>query len=274
MSKPKLSLMQKPNFTTLYNEAKRLGHAAKFSVSTSSIYLEYPARSMNASGAAVLMAPRELGFISKVMRHADKLPAHTPAMFQRWNGQSFTNKDIRYFRQTLSTRGIKEKQKILFREVVEVDLTAAYFHAALHLGIISEEIYKAAETQTKKARLVSLGALASKKNIFSFDGEKESFELKHNEPRANYFFSCAKLVDEILSEAIQVLPIYFYWVDAVFLPAEHEAAARDFFANFGLPCKTKNLNSLKVILNPQKRLISYLAEETESGKRKIFSIPE
>jgi hypothetical protein len=137
-------------------------------------------------------------------------------------------------------------------DIFEIDITAAYPSTAVKLGLLSQKTFDKfflEETSTthiarkmdirkqykdnsyftgdtclkysKKCRLVSLGTLATKKEIDVFvGGVLIETVFDYDREIANLFYVCSYEVSKIMMQITeQVDGVYFYWVDAIFCKA-------------------------------------------------------
>jgi hypothetical protein len=113
-----------------------------------------------------------------------------------------------------------------YNNIIEFDVTKAYFSTAKFLGYIDAKIYNKLVNLPKDHRLKILGMLATKKIITTYtDGEKgDNPEIKKWDIGVKVFNDCAKVNDfniNIVRETINFFfgndLFLFYWVDAIFL---------------------------------------------------------
>lgn len=188
---------------------------------------------------------------------------------------------------------IKSPTIIKEAAAVQIDLNAAYLTAVKNRGLLSDEIYKKffiEESDPKKrskkkknkrhqghngeiykyskdARLISVGALAMDQNIISYENGKEvKRQRKYDEQQANVFWTAAADVGKLMIEILEKFKGFFYWVDAVFLPAEQEQAAREYIQCAGYNCHVKQL-----LLNQDGGKFETI--ETDGGEVKRYTVP-
>ena len=159
------------------------------------------------------LPPHELFFIKKVKDHAETLNLTFDIDRER----------IKY----IQLPRLKPETEI--ENLIEIDLSSAYWNFAHHEKIISDEIFEAGSTGyttrkgehriiSKRTRLASIGALAKLTHSLSFDGENWHIgELTEGE-RANYFFKVAERTGEVMEDLRMITETDFilYWVDAIF----------------------------------------------------------
>ena len=160
------------------------------------------------------------------------------------------------------------------KDICEVDLSRAYWEAALKLGFISKKVYKKAEQAEKKHRLIALGALASQYDVYiSEKGEEPKFShVKRNDRLRSYFFSCCLEIELIMKEIRRELKEYVhsYWVDAVFVDKKLVGATQRIIASYGYSSKVVDLGCYHTLTyKGQWRLY---ATEKDSGRVKYFCL--
>lgn len=209
----------------------------------------------------LVLKGKELGFLSTVRRDAKD--------FVKKNGQRDINRsNINYTH--LNNVGIGN-----YKNLVEIDISAAFWNCAYNLGIITKATYDKGLTISKMGRLVALGALASNKACFVFDGK----ELKHigYNKKIKAVFDKNKM--EIISEdekdsslaflffwisfeiglvikdvydklnAIKTDGCIGFWVDAVFVDKELAFQAVEIINSHGYECKVKGTTSVNCVVN-------------------------
>lgn len=123
----------------------------------------------------------------------------------------------------------------------EVDITGAYWFQAYDYGLITKTTYEQGLTVPKKVRLMALGAAASTKDVFEFNGTDYEHQGIEFDPEGRLaFFNIAKRIDEIMNIIMADLPgvAAFYWVDAVFVKSEFADYVAGYIADFGFQSKT------------------------------------
>lgn len=132
-----------------------------------------------------------------------------------------------------------------YRDIVEIDVNKAYWRIAYILGYINTEIYKEglSDAISKSARLVALGSLATKRDVFNYEVETGVYkkgEVIVNEYLRSVFlhicFELGRIMDETDNK-----DYLFFWVDAFFTIKEKEQHIKDRLINHGLECKTKEI---------------------------------
>jgi hypothetical protein len=110
--------------------------------------------------------------------------------------------------------------KVLTAELFELDLNSAYWENAYNNFFIDKETYLYGQGKKigKKARLISLGALAKTTTVQEFDGEiyKDLKPIKTT--TKGVFFECANIcsLEMNILKIIAENNFLFFWVDAVF----------------------------------------------------------
>ncbi len=135
----------------------------------------------------------------------------------------------------------------VYKDVIEMDLSAAYWSAAHQLGYIDDTLYEKGLLYSKKVRLMALGAAASVKRSFYFDGEKfNKTGEKKNQQGRDAFRTIASYIDRLMTSICEANPsIFGYWVDAFFLPASEIDFVRDNIQAAGLNFKFVELSKME-----------------------------
>jgi hypothetical protein len=129
---------------------------------------------------------------------------------------STTNLDVKY----IDVSKLINTNKVLTSELYELDLSSAYWNNALKNNFIEQSTFDYGKGARigKRARLISLGALAKTTTVQNFDGTIYN-DLKPIKTKTKgIFFECAN----ICSLEMNILKILaennflFFWVDAVF----------------------------------------------------------
>lgn len=111
-----------------------------------------------------------------------------------------------------------------YENICEVDLTKAYYYAALNLGYISKEFFDECLTLPKQHRLRLIGSIATRKTIFSYSPKNEiphqpfDVKVKQNEKLREAWDNIVYYVDSAMNEAQNYLgeDFLFYWVDGIY----------------------------------------------------------
>jgi hypothetical protein len=106
-------------------------------------------------------------------------------------------------------------------QIYELDLNASYWNIAYKEKIISESTYKYAienKKISKKARLISLGALAKKTHITEYDGIQFTKYYNIDNVNKHIFFYITRKNYEIMNVLKNIAKdnYLFFWVDAIF----------------------------------------------------------
>lgn len=103
-------------------------------------------------------------------------------------------------------------------KIYQIDIKSCYPNILLNKGLISNETFNLMSKLNKQDRLSSIGMLASKKNIFSYNqfGEWEH-EVIQSE-YSDYFFYCVQETYKIMDSCKNILDgeFLFSWVDAIY----------------------------------------------------------
>lgn len=110
-------------------------------------------------------------------------------------------------------------------QVYELDLSSAFWEIAKKKGIINEEIYQYGLKKeiSKKARLVSLGALAKRTTIIHYKDGIFTKPITKEKETAPLFFKCAEITS-IIMHSLRILAnknYFFFWCDAIFFRGDN-----------------------------------------------------
>lgn len=103
--------------------------------------------------------------------------------------------------------------------LVEIDISGAYWQGAFQGGYISESVYNEGFNYRKKVKLASLGSIAKREIVFKYENGK--FLRTEPTKRHEYskaFFNISRYIYDVMNLcAISLGNSYlFFWVDAIF----------------------------------------------------------
>ncbi len=172
----------------------------------------------------------ELHFIQAVRRHAQSID---------WPYRR-SKHDIQFNKMRSLPIG-------LYDNLIEFDLTAAYWTIAHREGIISQELYdRAMETDDdgelkirKRVRLMALGSLARVREHHRYPGHGDELIFvgrEYDEKTGSMFFEVAHQCSIIMQEVVSATDSVGYWTDAVFMKntKANEEAAHAIADQYGL----------------------------------------
>jgi len=143
---------------------------------------------------------------------------------------------------------------IEFTNILEMDITKAYYKMALNLGYISEKTYKVCLVLPKYIRLRLIGSIATSKIIETYKNkELVKIEVKEDEQLRQIWFHICYNVGKIMLECAESIEDYFifYWVDGIYFQRN---------MNFG----QTNDPSIQIIKNIfQKNKLEYSVNQLE-----------
>ena len=167
--------------------------------------------------------------------------------------------------------------------VCKVDITSAYWSAALLMGLVSEETsqyLKKTYTDTKQmksARLKALGSLATRKNFTVYEkGIVTKIDSVTEKTREVYMYVCS-VIDEIMRDATFMIPgAFYYYVDCIFANENVNKELIDFIDKheYGTTTEFTEIDTFQfgnshyiVTANQQKMYL------TPADKVKMYRIP-
>lgn len=158
--------------------------------------------------------------------------------------------------------------------VINVDLKSAYATALSAAGYISETTAAYLAKIPKMDRLASVGMLASKKHVFSYDekGELLSY-VKEVAPTENFFYLAVRIVQDTMQQlkAICGRAYLFTWVDGIYFLPEPGLSDQVVTAakELGFNCTVETLSNFTVRIGPKVISVTFEKED----RRKQFKIP-
>ena len=180
-------------------------------------------------------------------------------------------------------------------DIWEIDITSAYPATAVRLGLMTNEnlekffipedslshisrkhnirkVYKdnsyfsegVCLKYSKKCRLISLGSLATKKEIdYYVKGELNNTEIIYDREIANLFYVCAYECGKVMLDiSDKIEGVYFWWVDAIFCKEEAKDKVINELNNAGYKVKAKKLVSINYH-RKQKQAVVAKKEKTD-----------
>lgn len=166
-------------------------------------------------------------------------------------------KDAKSYMQ-LNEHVIRDEERIYFLDmfelpveneiIVKIDLTSAYWKFARNEKIISDETNAFFETtfvdrsgkEKKEIRLKALGALATRKEIETFEnGTSIDWTISEQETKRLYMHICRR-IDNMMQECRHACDgcIFYYW-DCMFVRKQYERDVINFFMSKQFETKTE-----------------------------------
>lgn len=130
-------------------------------------------------------------------------------------------KKIHFFEFDSSLRYMVETSGdcIDIKNVMEMDITKAYYQMAFNLGYISEKFFKMTLTLPKIIRLRLLGSIATKRVVETFkNGKVIEMKIVEDLRMRDIWFHICYNVGKVMKECSQAIQDYFifYWVDGIY----------------------------------------------------------
>ena len=111
-----------------------------------------------------------------------------------------------------------------FKNVIELDITSAYYQAAFNLGYISKEFFDRCKSIPKPWRLRLIGSIATAKDVFTYEkGKMVNHIVKKNKKNRRMWGNIVAYVDSCMAGVKDIIgkDFLFYWVDGIFMTTEH-----------------------------------------------------
>jgi len=208
-----------------------------------------------------LLDLKELNFINMVRHHVEKNEVHLQFLDQ------YFPEDVCYV--DVNKKGCMGKT---FDDVVEVDIDQAYWDTAFMMGVITQEIREKGLKHRKIVRLVALGSLAKKVDIYRFDGKvlRRQPQPERSELTENIWYSICKRVSDVMISAVRKLEgdYIFYWVDGIYMQNNKRSISKamNTFLESGYQCKVVPIN--EITFEEKKFSVTDI-----SGKQRPFYYP-
>ena len=142
---------------------------------------------------------------------------------QRNNGKKvdYQNQQINYWKFDNSLHSMVENsgEYLEFPNILEMDITKAYYRMAWNLDYISEEIYKICLKLPKHIRLRLIGSIATHKVIEKYENKEiKSIQTIEDEELRQIWFHICYEVGKVMEECANAIEDYFifYWVDGIY----------------------------------------------------------
>lgn len=172
------------------------------------------------------------------------------------------------------------KKDIMYEAVINIDLKSAYATVLYNKGFITEDTFKYLSRIPKLDRLASVGMLAGKKYIFSYD---ENNKLIHYEKTVSqyegFFYYCVQETEKIMNE-IQLIcgeDYLFTWVDGVYMKADtaNLLEVENYLNTLNFPYTLEPLQNFSVKINNGKVSLTFdkFNKKLNAYKKKFFNIP-
>lgn len=156
--------------------------------------------------------------------------------------------------------------KRVTKDVVEIDISKAYWTAAYKLGYVDNSLFKKGLEVDKLSRLVAVGAAAVTKWHISFDGEQfDGIKEDFNPFGRSAFFHICKEVSRVMTLAAGDFA-HLFWVDAIFCSAKDAPFVCQVFDSEGYEYKYKNIIWAKYESSETGLKLSYLEALKETQK--------
>tara|TARA_R100000655_G_scaffold22905_3_gene46264 strand:+ start:1581 stop:2489 length:909 start_codon:yes stop_codon:yes gene_type:complete len=191
---------------------------------------------------------------------------------------------IKYFQFDYSLRKLVDYagEVTSLNNIIEMDITMAYWRVAFNLGYINEDFYKKVKNIPKYMRLRLLGSIAAEKIIEEYEGKKRiSINVKSNPKMQAVYKNICKETGNIMSEVADAIGDYFifYWVDGIYFKKDPIIEKNELqpsvqvveyiFNKHNLEFKIKNIEKLLII---NKKETIYLQLYMDNKLKSRFNI--
>lgn len=198
----------------------------------------------------------ELNFIKSVKQYVIKNDLQEK--FRRKYTAEGADKKVKYFHY--SSR-IKPGDR--FDNVINIDLSSAYWETANQFGLLSPELYKAGLKVRKQVRLAAIGSLAKKVRVYKFDGRKLVALDKKISDKTHFLWpAICDHVGKLLVKTAKLCGdgFIFFWVDGIYVKKGYEQKVYKAFKAAGYKYSVNDLKAISVtekyiyvhLLKPEK----------------------
>lgn len=209
----------------------------------------------------------EINFIKAVKQHIKKNNLAEPFRDQYAGGKK--SKHIMYFRYHP-----KLKPGMKFTDVVNIDITAAYWETAWQFGLLREDLYKHGKTYEKavkqglkektiwqqsregkiirkQVRLAAIGSLAKKQRIYEYNGETKKqklVEVRRSDATEFLWDAICDHVGTVLMDIAKACgdDFIFFWVDGIYVKKGSEKKVCSMFKKYGYDYKINKISAIEV----------------------------
>lgn len=148
-------------------------------------------------------------------------------------------KDINYKNQRISYNRFDRSLNYLletsgdyleFPNILEMDMTKAYYKMARNLDYISEEIYQICLKVPKHIRLRLIGSIATHKIIEKYENKKlKNIQITEDEELREIWFHICYEVGKVMEECAEAIQDYFifYWVDGIYFQRDKRFSTKN-----------------------------------------------
>jgi len=160
-----------------------------------------------------------------------------------------------------------------------VDINSAYLSVLRNFDLITENTYNYVNMKCpKKERLVAVGMLAQRKQIYQIEKGKIIGEPELVEAPTRYLFNlCIQEVDNAMQEVSKAMPdsFLFYWVDGIYISSKNDALkAMEILKKQGFKSKMLTLEKMTCMDIFIRKEISFTEiKEDGTKKKKLFRVP-
>lgn len=213
---------------------------------------------VNIGGAKVFLSPKKSNLPAVILSRKVRKHVEDRGVWSDDDG-----KGILYYSMT----GTKAVQR--YPETCIVDISSAYPHCALRLGIIDDTMFYELMKAAKAVRLPALGALATRKVYKERTNGVTHAVREVRAQTAGLFFAIARKVGEVMDKATKATGCEpCWWVDGAFVSAEKAPEFSGHLEKEGWPTKTTGIEFFAY--NPEQGVIKW----RENGENRYMPVPQ
>ena len=169
-----------------------------------------------------------------------------------------SSKKIQFFEFDSSLKYMVETSGdyVEIENVLEMDITKAYYLMALNLGYISKKFFDITLKLTKHIRLRLLGSIATKRVIEKWEnGNVVEMKIVEDLRMRDIWFEICYNVGKVLNECSEAIQDYFifYWVDGIYFQ-QHPHFSKEYDPTTQIIANIFQKNGLKFTINELEKI--------------------
>jgi len=163
------------------------------------------------------------------------------------------NNNLEYFNTNIE--GIINQETVYC-----IDIKSAYASVLLNDGFISERTFQFINLLPKKSRLAAVGMLASRNDLFYFQGRELTGHQKNVNVNENYFWYCVQRTADLMNLIKAQTDYLFFWVDGIYFLTQKDAD------------KAKEILTAEKYLYTEKKCLMFQAQTIDKPAGKMNRI--